>query len=287
MNAVAHHEFSQEILLATLTMPEMRTHAAVAGTNLPKISRTQNQNSIQTHPPSSLFLNSGNACTSCDSGAFCLRSPDAASGWECSRFRLDAAQNQPSLYRLQGLKCALATNDVVLASTYAGAVTEYETSASNCLNSKFTANDGKSNDENLRFDCPAPESYKRVCSENKGTMCSVKGFMSNWRSFPAGALVANFTTQVCVPNECRDLSNEPRLNSYFNIAGGAFCTNGSSQGNYLCETTLECVPAPASPISADSQLQKNNEYNAGVIALLVIIVICIIVGLVLLFVLKK
>lgn len=200
----------------------------------------------------------------------------------------NSGRGQASLYRLQGLKCALATNNLVLASTYAGSYTEFQSSILNCMNSKFTANDGKTTDENMRFDCAAPESYKRVCGEQKGTMCSTTAFLANWRSFPAGALVANITTQVCVPNECRDLNYEPTIQDYYNaLPATSFCVNGTSPSSGVCFTQVQCSAPPTPTASAENQLAKNNEYNAGVIALLVIIVIVIVAGLVLVFVIKK
>lgn len=235
----------------------------------------------------------GNACTLCEGTDYCLRSPDASSSWECSRFPLGGGQGQRPLYeRLSGLKCALNTNDIHLNPVYPSASIEYSASALSCLNQQFNANNGQTTNENLNFNCDTPDSYRRVCGENKGTMCTLRGYMSNWRSFPQGALVANFTSQVCVPNDCRDLSYEPLVQGFFNrLPVTSFCVNSTNptdnRQNSVCFTQVECSAPPAGPISADSQLIKNNEYNAGLIALLVIIAVAVIAGVVLLVVFKK
>lgn len=244
--------------------------------------------------PPVLFLRtcrfSEGLCTACRTSGHCLRSPDALSGWECSRFSMTPPTSNTTLLRLQYLQCALGVNDLVLHAQYAAFQADYHKQMGECIVSKFSANGGRSEKPDFSFTCPASPTYRQFCSDLRGSMCTVAGYMSNWLSFPAGALVANFTGETCVPSACRELAYDPTIYSLFNPdVEAAFCANATQldlpTGD--CFTQIQCTPPQSPKKTVVSELVMNNYMDIGIVAGLATIAGLLLVGLLVIFIKRK
>lgn len=174
------------------------------------------------------------------------------------------------------MRCALGTNDILLNSQFASAQQDYINSAGNCLIGQFTSNGGRAKEEQLKFSCSPSPTYRQFCSDLKGSLCKVEGYMSNWLSFPVGALTANFTSEICLPSACYDLAYDKIISDLFNpLATSAFCANASLFPSSPCWTQIQCT-APPVLRTASGELQLNMEYNMGIVALLVFFAVILI-----------
>eukprot|EP01122_Echinamoeba_exundans_P000239 TRINITY_DN10211_c0_g1_i1.p1 TRINITY_DN10211_c0_g1~~TRINITY_DN10211_c0_g1_i1.p1 ORF type:complete len:303 (-),score=19.85 TRINITY_DN10211_c0_g1_i1:20-928(-) len=207
-------------------------------------------------------------CTSCRDPGYCIRSPDSTSGWECSRFSLmPPGQNHTNL-NLRWMKCALAVNDLVLHAQYTAYQAEYASTMSKCISERFLANGGRSEKPEMSFNCPASPGYRQFCSDLRGSLCNVVGYMSNWLTMPAGAFTVNFTSEACVPSACFDLGYEKQIADIFNpYVENSFCVNGTQldEATGACFAQIQCTPPPVRQ-TIPFLLQRNNDLNIGIVA---------------------
>jgi hypothetical protein len=229
-------------------------------------------------------------CTSCRSLGHCIRSPDALSGWECSRFSLVPVGQNGTNLNLRWMKCALAVNDLVLHSQYTAYQAEYATTMSKCISERFLANGGRSENPDINFNCPASPGYRQFCSDLRGSLCNVVGYMSNWLIMPAGALIANFTSEACVPSACYDLAYEREVAQLFNpYVENSFCVNGTQldEATGACFAQIQCTAPPNPPQPIPFLIQRNNDLNIGIVAGLAAIGGLLIIALIVYFVKRR